>query len=108
MNEGSEPSDSRLRDHTVIRWMPYPISQSWQTVGLASTEAVAVDAAFATVDVTLRTLAALQLADYFGNDSAEPVEALLPKLQRASLGTWLAMNRELARLARPRMPSPRR
>ena len=101
-----EPTPSRMVANIVRRSFPYPIASAWHRVALATADAERIRQLTAFQEVLLRTLAALLLPDYLRGDPASRIEDVIPRLGRASLGTWVELVRETVRTLERRASPP--
>ncbi len=87
---------SRIVDHTARQRFPQPAAAAWRRVSLATSDLERARQALAFIEVLLRTLAGLLLADYLRGLRDPSVDARVERLVRPSLGTWLALVRQLS------------
>ena len=98
--------NSRTGDLSIRQRYPHPIASAWHRVSLATNHAARVQQAVQALDITLRVTAMLLVADYLRGPPVEPVEELLARLDRPSLGVWLGLARESLRALRDRDEEP--
>ena len=100
-------STSRTFDRRIREWFPQPLAGAWHRVMLAREPHERVQRLSSFAELLLRFGAVLLLQDYLRGEPAPAVEAVLPRLDRPSLGTWLELCRELAAaLASRQEPAP--
>ena len=85
----------RTIDLTVRRGFPQPIAGAWHRVAVASSDAERMRHATAALEVILRTLSSMALADYLRGGPVPRVEEALAPLSRPSLGHWAQLLRVL-------------
>ncbi len=85
------------------RSLPLPIAAAWQHLLLASGQRQAEHRLILTVDVVVRTLAALAVADYLRGPAAPEVDQALANLDEADRSVWWPL---LAALAASAPPEP--
>jgi hypothetical protein len=96
-----------LGDHTVRQHMIAPIAIAWHRVHATTGAAGRIQRGAATLEITLRVVAAIALTDYLRGPPDPRVEQQLERLSRPSLGTWLGIAREALRAVRERtVPAP--
>ena len=89
-------STTRTFDRRIRQWFPQPLAAAWHRVLLAREPHERVQRLSSFAELLLRFGAVVLLQDYLRGEPVPQVEAVLPRLDRPSLGTWLELCRELA------------
>ena len=82
--------------HQLVRQrMPYPIASAWQRAGLSVSDSERIDHLIYCLEITLRTLVAFLLPDYYRASHSDKIDKMISDLSRPSLGIWVGLLREL-------------
>ncbi len=93
MNTGAIGTVGNLGEaqQAVCRHLPQPIAAAWQEVLLARTNAQLEQRLLGLIDVLLRTLGVLALADYLRGPPVKDVENLLSTLEEPQPDAWYSL-----------------
>jgi len=97
---------TRLIDQLIRTSFPHPVAATWHRVSLVTSDADRIDRLFGSLEVTVRLLDGILLADYLRGPADEGVERALENLERPSMGHWVQLLRALVKALRGRRPAP--
>ncbi len=99
-------ASTRLIDQLIRTSFPHPVAATWHRVSLVTSHTERIDRLFSSLEVLIRLLDGVLLADYLRGASDEGVERAVDNLERPSMGHWVQLLRALVKVLGKRKPAP--